>query len=103
MAAPDHSGLADELVDAAGVGRMRAQASVPGAQGVALEVAEWLAVKSDNELIHIGMVEVAGDQPVLIIRLPPPGHDVRRFEPAPDHCKIAGRHRPKGILHPSAA
>src|SRR5437016_14532835 len=47
MAAPDHSGLPDELVDAAGLGRMRAQALVPGAQRVALDVAERMAAKAD--------------------------------------------------------
>ena len=66
-------------VDAAGLGRVRAEAAVPGAERVALDVAEGMAVKADNELVHVGMIEVAADQLVLLIRLPPPAHNFRRL------------------------
>src|SRR5258708_17596581 len=36
--------------------RSRAEAGIPGAQRVALDVAEGMAGKADNELIHIGMI-----------------------------------------------
>src|SRR3982074_1351401 len=105
MTAPDHIGLADELVDAAGLGRMRAKTLVPGAQRVALDVAERLISHRYNELIYIRMIEIAAHQRVLLARLSPPAYNFRRFEPAPDHRKIGRGHWAEDVSrrHRSAA
>src|SRR5665213_1728144 len=55
MALSDHGGLADELIDTAGGLRLRPKTLVPGAERVALDVAERLAAGRDNELIHVGI------------------------------------------------
>src|ERR1035437_6143833 len=84
MTAPDHIGLADELVDAPRGGWMRAKPLVPGAERITLDVAERMVAKSDNELVHIRMIEIAAHQRVLLVRLSPPTRHLRRFEPPPD-------------------
>jgi hypothetical protein len=43
-----------------------------------------MVAKGDNELVHILMIEIAAHQRVLFVRLSPPTHHLRRFEPAPD-------------------
>jgi hypothetical protein len=39
---------------------------------VTLDVAEGKIARRDNELIHIGMVEIAAHQGILLVRLSPP-------------------------------
>src|ERR1700733_6950278 len=45
MAAPDHIGVADKLIDAACPGGLRAETLVPGAECVALDIAKRMAAK----------------------------------------------------------
>src|ERR1700739_3836020 len=97
MSAADHLGLADELIDAAGVPRLLAKARVPGREPVALDIGEGPAIELDDELVHVGMVEVATDQLILLVRLAPPAHDLWRNEPALDHRQVVSRHGPEGI------
>ena len=63
---------------------MRAKTLISGAERITLDVAERTVAKGDNELVHIRMIEIAAHQRVLFVRLSPPTHHLRPFEPAPD-------------------
>src|ERR1700722_14817813 len=97
MSAADHLGLADELIDAACVPSLLPKAWVPCRESVALDIGERSAIELDDELVHVGMVEVARDQLILLVRLAPPAHDFRRYEPALDHRQVVSRHGPEGV------
>src|ERR1700722_7945532 len=105
VTAPDHVRYADKLVDATRVGWMRAESLIPGAERIALDITERLIIQRDNELIHIGVIEVAAHQSILFVGLSPPAHDFRRLEPAPDRREVTGRHRTEDVSrrHRSAA
>src|SRR6478736_2508092 len=49
VATADHIRYANERIDAAGPGWMRAKTLIPGAQRITLDVAEPTVVKADNE------------------------------------------------------
>src|SRR5690349_17019958 len=72
MAAIDQVRLTDELIDAAGAKRLRAEAAVPGGEVVALQIAERLSVDPDDKLIHRRMRKVTADQLELFVRVSPP-------------------------------
>src|ERR1700756_4457397 len=97
MSAADHLRLADELINAARVPWLLAKARVPGREPVALDIGEGPAIELDDELVHVGMVEVARDQLILLVRLAPPAHDLRRNEPALDHRQIVLRQGSEGV------
>ena len=61
VAASEHVGLADELIEAAGAHGLRAEADMPIADLIALQIGERPAVEADDELRQVRMVEVAAD------------------------------------------
>src|SRR4029079_16949765 len=83
MAALDHRGLTDELVDAAGTGWMHAKSRIPGGQVVALQVGEITARRRDDELVHRRPLEITADQIKLLGLIAPPLHHMRLRQPAP--------------------
>src|SRR3954467_11434169 len=89
MALPDHAGLADELIDATRPRRLRTETLVPDAKRIAFKIGEGMIVDGDDELLHVRVIEIATDQCILLVRLTPPAHDIRRFKPAPDQREIA--------------
>src|SRR6185437_10674093 len=97
MSAADHFALADKLIDAARLPWLLAKARVPGRQPVALDIGERPAIELDDELIHVGMIEIARDQLILFVRFAPPAHHLRRREPALDHRQIVARHGSEGV------
>ncbi len=52
VAAIEHVRLADELIEAAGADRLRAEAAVPGSEIVALQIGERPPIHGDDELLH---------------------------------------------------
>src|ERR1700733_1254998 len=97
MAAAGHCGFAYELVVTAGGLRLRPKTFVPGAERIALDVAERFCSGRDDELIHVGMLEIAADQFILFIGVTPPAHHFRRLQPAPDHRQMSPRYRMEGV------
>src|SRR6185437_6691051 len=97
MSAADESRLADELIDAARVLWLRAKALVPRRQPVTLDVGERLSLESDQELVHVGMIEVAADELILLAGIAPPAHDLRRLQPAHNQRQIGFGQRPKRV------
>src|ERR1700761_1689047 len=98
MSAADQIGLADELIDAARPCRLLAKTLVPSRERVALEIGERPAVAGDDELIHIGMGEVASHELILLIRVAPPAPYLQRVQPVPDQHEVGARHRTKGVI-----
>src|SRR5215467_6380735 len=97
MSATDQVGLADELIDATGLRWMIAESLVPRRKPVALDIGERPAFERNDELVHIGMIEVAADEFILLVRASPPAHHLRRPKPALYPRKIGRRHRAEGI------
>ncbi len=84
MAAIDHVGFADKLIDSTGTVRMCAKAIIrPSVRIVALQIGERMVVHRDDELIHGGMFEIFTHKGVLFVRIAPPLRHVRLREPAP--------------------
>src|SRR5664279_61111 len=82
MAASYHARLADKLIDATCPRRLCPEPLIPGGKCIALNVCEGMIVDGDDELVHIGMVEIPADQRVLFVRRSPPAHHLRRVEPS---------------------
>ena len=84
------SGFADELIEPAGAVGLRSKAGIPGAQIIALQISEFVSVRGDDELRHIGMIKIAAHEFELFGRIMPPFADVRRLQPALDRRQVVG-------------
>ena len=73
VAAVEHVRLADELVEAARAGRLRAERlTFQALEVVALQIGERTAPLPHDELLHVRMTEIAADQLELLGRVMPP-------------------------------
>src|SRR5258707_824579 len=97
MAASDHIGLADELIDAARGGRLRPKTLIPGRERIALDIGERPAVDRDDKLVHVRVIEIAAYQRILFVRISPPARYLRRLQPMADQGKVGGRHGAESI------
>ena len=61
MAASDHIGFADELIETARALGLRSETDVPVADPVALQISERPTLKADDELREVGVVEIAAE------------------------------------------
>jgi hypothetical protein len=62
MTAIEHVGLANELIETARPRWLWTQTGIPGAQLVTLQISKFPRIGRDDELRHIGMIEIAVDE-----------------------------------------
>src|SRR5215203_211588 len=99
MAAAEHGGLADELVDAA---RSRQEIAemmhVPGARVIVLDVGKGSALMADDPHRHARVLEILLEQRDLPVGVAPPALDFRRFQPSARHRHVGWRHRAEAVI-----
>jgi len=78
MTAAQHVGLADKLIETARALGLRAEAGIPGAEIVTLQVGKFPRVGADDELGHVRIGKIAADELELLRRIVPPLRDMRR-------------------------
>src|SRR5205814_1404115 len=89
--------FANELIKTTRIRWLWTQAGIPGAQIVTLQIGKLSRIGRDNELRHIGMIEIAADEFELLRRVVPPLADMRRSEPSLDRRQVGGRHRAERV------
>ncbi len=62
MTAIEHIRFANKLIKTTRTRRLWTQTGIPGAQLVALQIRKLSRIRRDNELRHIGMIEIAADE-----------------------------------------
>src|SRR6185437_13940205 len=97
MTAAQHIGVADKLIETACALRLRAKTVIPDSEPVTLQIGEFTRVRADDELIHVRMGKVAGDEFELFRSIVPPLRDMWCLQPAPNHRQVAGRHRAERV------
>ena len=90
MTTSEHAGFSDELIEPTGAVGLWSKAGIPSAQIIALQIGEFLSVRSNNELRHIRMIKIAAHDFELLGRIMPPFTDVRRLQPAPNRRQVVG-------------
>ena len=96
MAAPEHVGFADELVQPPRSLGLRSETDVPVADLIALQIGERPAIDADDELREIWMIEIAADEYQRLGVVPPFG-DMRLSKLTLHHRQVIRCHRPEGI------
>ena len=97
MATIEHVDFADELVKSTRTFGLGAEAGMPGAQVIALQISELPLICCDDELRHVRMLEVATHEFELFARVMPPLANMRCREPAFDRWQVGCRHRTKRV------
>src|ERR1700686_4664071 len=97
MTAIKHIRFANDLIETARPRWLWTQNGIPGAQIVELQISKFPRIGRDDELRHIGMIEIAADEFELLRRVVPPLVDMRRSEPSLDRRQGGGRHRAERV------
>ena len=98
VAATDHVGLADHLVDAARRLRLRAEADVPVGQAIALQVAERRAPNETMYWSMAGSLRSPLTRPNCSSGSPHHSRTCGTREPVAHQRQVGGRHRAKLVL-----